>query len=129
MTIVGNNKVFSDNIQNFSANPFRRVDLTATISSAVDHRRGDPLLKERLLQDPERADHAGAGRRRPAVHAGRPGLCVRPYCSNDNYWQVYFDTNRVIRESFDEAGFPAAVPAYAVTGLSAGPPLDATASA
>jgi small conductance mechanosensitive channel len=31
---------------------------------------------------------------------------VRPYVHNDNYWQVYFDTNRVIRESFGEAGFP-----------------------
>src|SRR5436190_13871556 len=31
-TIIGNNKIFSENIQNFSANPFRRVDLTATIS-------------------------------------------------------------------------------------------------
>src|SRR5262245_10479303 len=30
-TIIGNNKIFSDTIQNFSVNPFRRVDLTATI--------------------------------------------------------------------------------------------------
>src|SRR6187402_3106072 len=46
-TIVGNNKVFSDTIQNFSANAFRRVDLTATISNAVDHRHAIALLKER----------------------------------------------------------------------------------
>jgi small conductance mechanosensitive channel len=32
-------------------------------------------------------------------------LAVRPYCHNDHYWQVYFDTNRLIRESFGEAGF------------------------
>jgi hypothetical protein len=25
-----------------------------------------------------------------------------------HYWQVYFDTNRAIREAFGEAGFPAA---------------------
>jgi small conductance mechanosensitive channel len=31
-TIIGNNKVFSDTIQNFSANPYRRVDLTAVIN-------------------------------------------------------------------------------------------------
>ena len=36
-TIIGNNKIFSDTIQNFSANPYRRVDLTATINSTVDH--------------------------------------------------------------------------------------------
>ena len=45
-----------------------------------------------------------------------PQLCVRPYCANQHYWQVYFDTNRLIRESFGEAGFPAAMPAYAVSG-------------
>ncbi len=35
-------------------------------------------------------------------------LAVRPYCTNEHYWQVYFDTNRVIRETFGEAGFPPA---------------------
>src|SRR4051794_19621525 len=45
-TIVGDNKVFSDTIQNFSANPYRRVDLTATISNAVDHHVAIGLLKD-----------------------------------------------------------------------------------
>jgi small conductance mechanosensitive channel len=35
-----------------------------------------------------------------------PVLAVRPYCHNENYWQVYFDTNRVIRETCGEAGYP-----------------------
>jgi len=54
-----------------------------------------------------------------------PLLCVRPYCSNEHYWQVYFDVNRVIRESFGEAGFPTPMPGYAVTGVGVGPQLDA----
>ena len=53
-----------------------------------------------------------------------PQLCVRPYCSNKDYWQVYFDTNRLIREAFGEAGFPAPMPAYTVSGTFAGPPVD-----
>src|SRR5262245_47166741 len=44
-TIIGNNKIFSDNIQYFSANPYRRVDLTATISISVDHRDAIRLIK------------------------------------------------------------------------------------
>ncbi|MGH8619824.1 MAG: mechanosensitive ion channel family protein, partial [Burkholderiales bacterium] len=36
VTFVGNNKIFSDTIQNFSANPFRRVDRTAQLAHAVD---------------------------------------------------------------------------------------------
>jgi small conductance mechanosensitive channel len=35
-------------------------------------------------------------------------LAVRPYCNNEHYWQVYFDTNRAIREGFGAAGFPPA---------------------
>jgi hypothetical protein len=34
------------------------------------------------------------------------GLVMRPYCHTDHYWQVYFDTNRAIRETFGAAGFP-----------------------
>jgi small conductance mechanosensitive channel len=43
-----------------------------------------------------------------------PVLAVRPYCNNANYWQVYFDTNRTIREIFGEAGFPAPEQHYAI---------------
>jgi small conductance mechanosensitive channel len=48
---------------------------------------------------------------------------VRPYCRNDHYWQVYFDTNRLIREAFGAAGFPAPMPSYAVRGGVNGPPV------
>jgi small conductance mechanosensitive channel len=43
-----------------------------------------------------------------------PVLAVRPYCHTDHYWQVYFDTNRTIREALAEAGFPAPMPAQVV---------------
>jgi small conductance mechanosensitive channel len=43
-----------------------------------------------------------------------PVLAVRPYCHTDHYWQVYFDTNRTIRESLGEAGFPVPMPAQVV---------------
>ena len=35
-TILGNNKVFSDNIQNFSSQPVRRVDCVAKVANSVD---------------------------------------------------------------------------------------------
>lgn len=41
-------------------------------------------------------------------------LAVRPYCNNDHYWQVYFDTNRLIREAFGEAGYPNPEQYYAI---------------
>jgi small conductance mechanosensitive channel len=116
LTILGNNKVFSDTIQNFSANAYRRVDLTATINDAVDHRTAIGILKDRLTKIPNvLAEPAPVVDLLQLTSAG-PVLCVRPYCKNDHYWQVYFDTNRLIREAFGEAGFPAPMEMYGITG-------------
>ena len=124
LTIVGNNKVFSDIIQNFSANPYRRVDLTATINNAVDHHQAIGLLKERLARIPNVLSTPAPDVDIIQFTPAGPQLCVRPYCNNQHYWQVYFDTNRLIRESFGDAGFPAPVPAYTVTGTWPAPPAD-----
>ena len=115
LAIIGNNKVFSDTIHNFSANPYRRVDLTATINNAVDHHTAIRLLKERLARIPNVLSTPAPDVDLLQFTPVGPLLCVRPYCSNQHYWQVYFDTNRLIRESFGEAGFPAPVQAYSIT--------------
>src|SRR4051794_955575 len=123
LTIIGNNKIFSDTIQNFSANPYRRVDLTATINSAVDHHDAMHLLKSRLLTIPNVLATPAPEVDVLQFTAAGPLLCVRPYCSNAHYWQVYFDTNRLIREAFGEANYPAPVPTYALSTPLAVPPL------
>ena len=128
MTIIGNNKIFSDTIQNFSTNSYRRVDLTTTINNAVDHRIAIRLLKERLAQIPNVLATPSPDVEIFQFTPAGPQLCVRPYTSSQHYWQVYFDTNRVIRETFGEAGFPAPAPGYMVTGPAATPPPDPTAS-
>jgi small conductance mechanosensitive channel len=101
---------------NYSANPYRRVDLTATISHAVDHREAIRLLKERIASIPNVCTTPVPEVDVLQFTPAGPLLCVRPYCSNDDYWQVYFDANRTIREAFDAAGYPAPVPTYALAG-------------
>jgi small conductance mechanosensitive channel len=125
-TIVANNRIFSDTIQNYSANPYRRVDLTATISDAVDHRDAIRLLKEHLASVPNVLSTPAPDVDVLQFTPVGPQLCVRPYCSPEHYWQVYFETNRMIRETFGEAGFPAPVPAYRVTGGLAAPMGEST---
>jgi small conductance mechanosensitive channel len=115
-TIVPNNAVFSGTIQNFSTNPYRRVDLTATIAGTVDHHQAIRLLKDRLARIPNVLSNPAPDVDILQFTPAGPQLCVRPYCNNQHYWQVYFDTNRLIRESFGEAGFPAPMPAYSVSG-------------
>ncbi len=105
-TFVGNNKIFSNNIQNFTANPYRRVDLKAQLNHSVDHAQAIKLLKERLAKIPNVLTDPAPDVEILEFNLAGPVLAVRPYVHNDNYWQVYFDTNRIIRESFGEAGFP-----------------------
>jgi small conductance mechanosensitive channel len=51
-TFVGNNKLFSDNIQNFSTNPYRRVELVAQVSGAADPKAVAATLKARSSRFP-----------------------------------------------------------------------------
>jgi small conductance mechanosensitive channel len=106
-TFVGNNAIFAGNVQNFSANPYRRVDLVAQLHGAVDHNAAIRLLKERIAKIPNvRTDPAPVVEIQEFTAFG-PLLAVRPFCDNKDYWQVYFDGNRMIKDAFGEAGFPA----------------------
>jgi small conductance mechanosensitive channel len=113
-TFVGNGKLFGDNTQNFSANPYRRVDLVAQLDHRVDHAQATRLLKQRLAAIPNVLATPPADVEILTFTPMGPVLAVRPYCDNAHYWQVYFDTNRVIRETFGEAGFPAPEQHFAV---------------
>ena len=113
-TIIGNNKVFSDTIQNLTHNPFRRVDLKCQLSGAADHQAAMVLLREKVATIPNVLPEPKVDVEILDFTLVGPVLAVRPYCHTDNYWQVYFDTNRMIREALGEAGFPAPMPAQNV---------------
>jgi small conductance mechanosensitive channel len=115
-TIVGNGKVLGDTIQNFSANPYRRVDLTAQLAHGVDPQAAVELLKPALRQVRNVMAEPGPDVEILTFNAMGPVLAVRPYCNNEHYWQVYFDTNRLIRETFAQAGFPVPEQHYSVRG-------------
>lgn len=102
ISYIGNNKIFSDNILNYSENQFRRIDARLTL--APD---GKPLeivekIQTRLAQMPMVL-------KTPAPEVGisevtREGatIAVRPYAENRNYQQVLYDTNRMIVELLEQ---------------------------
>ena len=114
LTLVGNSKIFSDTIQNFSTNAYRRVDLKAQLSGAADHAAAMVLLKEKIATIPNVLADPAVDVEILEFNLVGPVLAVRPYCHTDHYWQVYFDTNLVIREALAAAGFPAPMPAQAL---------------
>ncbi len=105
-TYVGNNKVFSGNIQNFTLNPHRRVELVAQLNHGVDHNDAISRLREKVLAIPNVKEDPAPEIDILTFNLAGPVLSVRPYCHNDHYWQVYFATNKVIRETFGDANYP-----------------------
>ena len=88
LTYVGNNRLFSDNVQNFSANTFRRVDLVAQLPATTD----PAIAGERLREVVRHVPHV-LGNPAPLVeiltfNATGAVLAVRPFCPSEAYWQV-----------------------------------------
>ena len=105
-TFVGNNKIFSDTIFNFSASAFRRVDRLAQLAHSVDPADAIARLKAALAAIPHVEKTPAPDVEIVDFNERGPVLAVRPYTHTDHYWQVYFDTNRVITETFGAAGYP-----------------------
>lgn len=110
LTTIGNNKLFSDNIVNFSANPSRRVDLFAQIAHGVDPQQAMALIRARIVQIPNVLANPAPDVEILEFNAAGTKLVVRPYCHNDHYWQVYFDTNKAIAEVGGANGWPIPAP-------------------
>lgn len=105
-TIVGNTKVFGDNIMNYSASEYRRVDRTAQLAHTVDVQDAVTRLKARVATIPNVIAVPAPDVEILDFNPMGPVLAVRPYTHTSHYWQVYFDTNRVIKEEFGAAGYP-----------------------
>ena len=113
-TLVGNNKVFSDTIYNYTANPYRRVELKAQLAGNANHIAAMVLLKEKIAAIPNVLKEPAVEVAVVELNLMGPVLAVRPYTHNNHYWQVYCDSNRTILEAFGAAGFPTPMPSQTV---------------
>lgn len=113
---VGNGKIFGDVIQNFTANPYRRVDLTAQLAHGVNVHAAMAALKDALTKIPNVMAAPAPDVEILTFTLAGPVLAVRPYCHNNDYWQVYFDTNKVIKDVCTANGYAVPEQHYAVRG-------------
>ena len=102
--IVPNNKIWGDIITNVTGTSKRRVDMVFGIGYSDDIAKAQKILEEILenheaiLKDPE-----------PVVRVheladSSVNFVVRPWVETDNYWDVYWDITRSVKERFDAEG-------------------------
>lgn len=106
-TIVGNGKVSSEIISNYSTHMHRRVDRTAQLAFGVDPLAAIAQLRPRIEAIPNVLANPAPTIEILDFSEMGPVLAVRPHCHTSHYWQVWFDTNRAIVETFGAAGYPA----------------------
>ena len=113
-TYVGNAKLFGDTIQNFSTNAFRRVDLSAQVAHSVAPDDAIARLRARVAAVPNVLSQPSPVVEILTFNPMGTVIAVRPFCRNDDYWQVYFDTNKAIADVGAEARYPVPETRHAV---------------
>jgi small conductance mechanosensitive channel len=102
--VVPNNMIWGDIITNITGTSKRRVDLVFGIGYTDDIAKAQKILEdilanhESVLKDPE-----------PVVKVheladSSVNFVVRPWVETDNYWDVYWDITRAVKERFDAEG-------------------------
>jgi small conductance mechanosensitive channel len=105
-TYIGNGKIFSDTIQNFSENPTRRVDLTVQLSSEADVPKVIETLRAFLATNPKVLKTPAPVVEILQFTLSGPVLAVRPFARPEHYLDVLFATNHAIYTELGRLGFP-----------------------
>ncbi|MCF6313463.1 MAG: mechanosensitive ion channel family protein [Verrucomicrobiales bacterium] len=102
--IIPNGKIWNDVITNVSAKGTRRVDLVFGVGYEDDLQQAQGILEkltaqhDLILEAPETVVQ---------VHEladSSVNFVVRPWAKTSDYWDVYWDLTRQVKEAFDEAG-------------------------
>jgi small conductance mechanosensitive channel len=102
--IIPNNNVWSDSITNVTGTDTRRVDLIFGIGYDDDIEKAQGILEEvvgehpLVLKDPE-----------PVISVHELGdssvnFVCRPWVKTEDYWEVYWDLTRSVKQRFDKGG-------------------------
>jgi small conductance mechanosensitive channel len=102
--VVPNNMIWGDKITNVTGTDQRRVDMVFGIGYSDNIAKAQRILEDILLKhqailkDPE-----------PVVKVheladSSVNFVVRPWVKTENYWNVYWDVTRTVKERFDAEG-------------------------
>lgn len=102
--VIPNNKIWGDVINNLTAQKLRRVDMLFGVGYAENTARVDAILNDILDQHPLVLDKPERLVKLHALGESSVDFIVRPWVKTDDYWEVYWDITRSVKDRFDEEG-------------------------
>ncbi len=102
--VVPNNKIWGSIITNVNALPTRRVDLVFGIGYGDDIAVAQKVLEETVAEHPLVLDNPEPTIRVNELADSSVNFICRPWAKTQDYWSVYWDLTRQVKERFDAAG-------------------------
>jgi len=102
--VIPNSKVWGDVITNVTASDTRRVDLVFGIDYDDSIEEAQATLEEVIGRHPKVLEDPGPVIRVNALGDSSVDFIVRPWVAAADYWEVYWDLTRQVKEAFDERG-------------------------
>jgi len=102
--IVPNSKIHGDIIKNVWAYDTRRVDLLFGIGYSSSIQKAIEVIMALIEEDKRKLSDPPPQIAVSELADSSVNLIVRPWVKSEDYWPVYFDLTRKVKESFDEKG-------------------------
>lgn len=102
--IVPNNKIWGDTITNISGTDKRRVDMVFGISYSDSIDKAQAILEKIVKEHPLTLDDPAPNIKLNELGDSSVNFIVRPWVAPANYWAVYWDITRKVKEEFDQQG-------------------------
>ncbi len=97
-------------ITNFTTHGNLRVDLVMAIDPSVEIEKARKVAIEAMLTHPKVLKNPAPEVNVLKVGDGMVTLAIRPYTSQENYWDVYFGAQEIVKNAFDKNNIAGPVP-------------------
>ncbi len=102
--IVPNNSIWGGVITNITGNDTRRVDMTFGIDYSDDIPKAQKILEDILEKHPKVLKDPAPVVKLHELADSSVNFVVRPWSKTSDYWDVYWDVTRAVKERFDAEG-------------------------
>ncbi len=127
--IVPNNDIWGGTITNASASKTRRVDMVFGIGYSDDIDKAKSILGKIVADHPLVLDDPA-----PVIELNELGdssvnFICRPWTQNSDYWKVYWEITKAVKQEFDRQGISIPFPQRDIHVYHENAPTDATVNA
>ena len=102
--VIPNNMIWGDVITNITGTSKRRVDLVFGIGCNADMAKAQEILEDILANQPSVLKDPAPVVEVHELADSSVNFVIRPWVETGNYWDVYWDITRSVKERFDAAG-------------------------